>query len=177
MVDCRQMIKQLRAEHQAAAAKGTADAFGRLDTIMAELDVALREHIQDLTKEQMQGVINKLKGNVDLDAKDKELLRLWIVGDAEAYTQMENSFPDWLKELNRIMDAITSYAAAELGIEGIVKLRAILRDACRVLDDIFYFVEQKERVARFLDSTRDIDEDERQLLLRILEMKKETDVF
>src|SRR3989338_7517562 len=125
----------------------------------------------------MKGVLEKLKKGQDLAAKDLEQIKLWIIGDAEYYTKMENSYDGWNNELTRIIKAINELWPDQADIETLLKLRGLVRDGIRTIADIFYFVQQKERVEKFTESTENIDEDERLLLVNLLEQKIKSSHF
>ena len=72
----------------------------------------------------------------------------FMIGDAEAYTRIENDFESWTGELGRL---VTSLADKSARLQGPLLLDAMgeVEDARRVLGDICNFLEQKERVARY----------------------------
>jgi hypothetical protein len=90
---------------------------------------------------------------------------------------MENNYQDWLKELDRLMFEIGKFGKDRLDLAESSRLQALLRDGSRVLTNIFYFLQQKDRVRQFEDTTREIDDQERQLLIRLLEQKKQSAVY
>ncbi len=67
------------------------------------------------------------------------LIRLWIVGDAASYVQMENDYQKWLEELNRLFDVIEELKGQELSLENTYKLQGTARDGIRVIGDIVFF--------------------------------------
>ncbi|MCK5581042.1 MAG: hypothetical protein KAJ18_07185 [Candidatus Omnitrophica bacterium] len=171
MAEFDQIITKLREDYTSATQSGSGNAYSKLSTIFEELDIYLRERIQEMTQEDIKGIIEKLEKGEQLSLEDKEQVRLWIVGDAEYYTQMENNFGDWQDELKRLIGEIERYQGESLDPIKASKLRALFRDGARVISDIFYYVEQKERVEKFMESTAEIDEEERAILIRLLEQK------
>jgi len=59
----------------------------------------------------------------------------------------------------------------ELDLGAASKLRAKLLDGIRVLGDIVFYVKQQDRVKNFKESTKEIDDQERALLIQLLEGK------
>jgi len=50
-------------------------------------------------------------------------------------------------------------------------LRAILEDGKRVIYDIAFYLEKKERIANFEESTLELDKEEKDLLVKLLKNK------
>lgn len=177
MADFTQAIRKLTTDVKQAMEEQSASAYERVDAIIQELDVVLRESMQKSTANEMKRIIQVLRAGKEVGPQDKDLIRLWVIGDAESYAQMENSAEEWRSELVQVMSNIDTFAGKDLDAKGIVRLRALLQDANQTLSDIFYFTEQKERVGRFVDSVREIDAEERELLANILEQKLKLEQF
>ena len=177
MGNFNQIISKLNEDYQATVQSGTGDMYSRLSTIFGELDQYLREYLQDLTGHDVKKVIKKLKASDPITANDLEFNRLWLVGDADYYVKYENNFNDWTKELKRLMDEINSCNVDNPDAATVAKLRSLFRDASRVVADIFYYAEQKDRIKKFNDSTQDIDSEERAIMVRLLEQKLKSKDF
>lgn len=93
------------------------------------------------------------------------------MGDAEYYLKLENNFNDWLLELKRIIGEINKMRDLEPNIENASHLRALLEDGKRVIFDIAFFLEKKERIRNFEEATLEIDREERDLLMKLLRSK------
>ena len=173
----KEIITKLNEDYRAAVAAGRGESFSKLSTIFEELGKDMREYIQEESRPQVEEIIKRLKKNQPLSDADKKMIRLWIVGDAESYTLMENNYSDWLKELERLMFEISKFGKERLDVTEASRLQALFRDGARLLVNIFYYLEQKDRVHQFEETTREIDEQERQLLIRLLEQKKQSAVY
>jgi hypothetical protein len=148
-----------------------AASYQRLATIFSEYEIQLREHIQEITKEEISRIIQKLESQKEINPEELKFVKLWIVGDAEYYTRMENNFNDWLIEVKRIVDEINKINAAEPDFEAASRLRAMLEDGKRVIYDISFFLEKKEREAKFTEATLELDKEEKELLVKLLRSK------
>ncbi|MDP2654805.1 MAG: hypothetical protein Q8Q08_12365 [Candidatus Omnitrophota bacterium] len=177
MGDFRQVVAKLNQDYAAAVKLDTGDAYSRLSTIFGGLEQAFREHMQSLTEKDLKRVIQKLKGGETLTVQDLEVVKLWMVGDADYYTTMENNLQDWKNELKRIMEEISLLNAGNLDLAGTCRMRGLLTDGSRVIGDVFYYAQQKDRMAKFLESTKEIDPEERAILVRLLEQKIKSDIF
>ncbi len=54
----------------------------------------------------MQPIIQKLEKNQPLNPEEKDLIRLWIVGEAEAFTQKEQDYQGWLEQFRQVGAAL-----------------------------------------------------------------------
>ncbi|MFC1646563.1 hypothetical protein ACFL2Y_05255 [Candidatus Omnitrophota bacterium] len=145
----------------------------------SNLEGNLREYIQEITKKQILAIINKLRRNESLSEDELKYVELWVVGDAEYYTKLENNFKDWIDEFNRIINEVKKITGKEsaLDLEVCSRLRALSKDAVRNISDIDYFIEQRERIAKFKKSITKIGEEERETLIEILVGKLNSDSF
>jgi hypothetical protein len=119
----------------------------------------------------------KLKNKQALSARDVEVMKLWIVGDSEYYLKMENSYNDWLMEIQRLMTDLSRLDIDTSDINACASARALLLDAIRVMGDVGFYLQQKERMASFSESTKEIDDAEREILINILQGKAATGKF
>jgi hypothetical protein len=96
---------------------------------------------------------------------------LWIVGDADAYTAMENDYQAWLAEYDRLIGVLASYQDKSLSAGEIMKLQGVLEDALRISADIGNYLEKKERIDKFHAAIGDQASLDRGVLRQILETK------
>ncbi len=162
-----------KINHSFDDAQNNTDAasYQRVATIFSECEIQLREYIQEITKGEINRIIQKLEGRKDISVEELKFIKLWIVGDAEYYARMENNFQDWLQEAKRIVGEVSKTSQAEPDFEQASRLRAILEDGKRVLYDISFFLEKKEREAKFTEATLELDQEERDLLVKLLKNK------
>ena len=149
--------------------------YNKITAPLVSLGDHLREQIQSETSQQISTIINKLASDEEVINSDLELIRLWLVGDAAAYVQMENDFKGWLQEFNRLLGVIEQLKAQELSIENMFKLSGVARDAVRVAGDIIFFKQQQERIEKFENAARDLNSENKVVLANILKQKLESD--
>lgn len=149
----------------------TSEVYMRSHGLLSDGRQAVRERIQEMTIKRMRTVISKLDENKDLLADDLECVKLWIVGDAESYTRMENNFQDWISEFERLKGVLAKYTGSDLSADDLVKLQGVLEDALRVSADIANFLEKKERIKKFETATQDPASLDREILKKVLESK------
>ena len=145
-----------------------ADYFRKAEKMFIQLEGKLRERLQKDTREMMLKVIDKLAKGETISGGERGLVRLWIVGDAEAYVRMENNFDDWVKELVRIADEISKEDLRFSDPQTLFRLRGMLSDGQRVLDSVIKFLQQKERAENFDRASQNLGQKEREHLVRIL---------
>jgi hypothetical protein len=154
-----------------AAASPSADALSRAGVELVQARNEIREAVQQLTAEAMQPIIAKLRKNEPLGLEEKDLVRLWIVGDAEGYTQMENDYREWLEEFQRLGRAIGDQGAAPSALPEMLNLYGSLEDAVRLAADLQFFLEEKERIGRFQQAIQNLSASDAELLANILQEK------
>lgn len=132
-----------------AAGRKASEDFSRVGLELAELKGKVREELQAVTAVDIMRIIQKLENQELLGAEEKELVSLWIVGDAEGYTKMENDFEKWQEEFRRLSGALEGYEGQDLSPRSLLEVHGVLEDAVRVSADISNFLEKKERIERF----------------------------
>ena len=73
--------------------------FNKITVPLVALQNFLREQMQAETAENISIIIDNLESDEDIADSDLMLIRLWLVGDATSYVEMENDYQGWLKEL------------------------------------------------------------------------------
>lgn len=171
MADFSQIIQKLNKDYAALMQQDDGNAYSKLSTIFEELDALARETMQEMGKEEMKKIIQKLEKGTALTQEEQEHVRLWIVGDAAYYAKMENNVEDWKSELERLMHELNSLKVRHLDVETLCKLRGLFRDGARVIADLFFYAEQQSRLNKFNEAVQDIDEEEQGLLIGLLKQK------
>lgn len=127
----------------------TDGAFQEVGTVLTEAKNLVREESQQKTAAAMRKIIAKLRTDEPVTAEEAELMKAWIVGDAEAYTRLENNFQDWLAEYRRLESALAAYEDRDCSSDELLALHGILEDASRVSYDIANFLEKRDRIKKF----------------------------
>jgi hypothetical protein len=147
MPDPAAQIRAVQAAH-AGARQQDVGSFQSLTPQLTALANSLRETYQSSVATPIMGVISKLKAGRALSPDDIKLVEGFMIGDAEAYTRVENDFQSWIAELARLIKSL-SEKSAQLQGAAILDAMGEVEDAQRVLGDICNYLEQKERVARY----------------------------
>ncbi len=167
-------ISQIMKDAQENMSSGE---FFRVANVLSEAKDNVREKMQDVTSDKIRAIIKKLKTVGSITPEEIDCIRLWIVGDAESYTKMENNFNDWINEFNRLKDVLSNYENRELSEEDLTNLQGILEDAIRVAADIGNFLEKQERVKHFDEAVKDSNSLDTEILVKVLEDKLRSPEF
>lgn len=149
--------------------------FNKVTAPLVSLGDYLREQMQAETSEKISMIINKLKSEGEVTESDLMFIRLWIVGDAASYVQMENDYQKWLEEFNRLFSVIEELKGQDLSLENIYKLQGTARDAIRVIGDIVFFKQQEERINKFENASKNLTSANKLALAKILKQKLESE--
>jgi hypothetical protein len=147
-----------------------------LSSALSRLSDELREQIQAATASQVTPLISLLKADGPIEAKELELIRLWLVGDAEYYVKTENDFPAWIAELDRLLGVLRQLRSETATPTTMARMEATVRDAQRVASDIAFFQQQEERVRSFQRATTQLTWEDKQALAELLARKLGSEV-
>jgi hypothetical protein len=99
MTDFSDLYTRVSRSFNDAERAGNAESYQRVASVFSDLEVQLREYIQDITKDEINKIIRNLEARKEITKEELKFIKLWIVGDAEYYIKIENNFNDWLLEL------------------------------------------------------------------------------
>lgn len=170
------LVSRIKQAYQSAYGKGGSEQYSDLVASMTQADKELRETFQRMTKQEVFRIIGKLNANQPLTSAELDMVKLWIVGDYESYVKTENNFNDWVSDVSRIVDEIENVGKSPVDGKSIMHLRALLLDAKRSCMDIAHFLERKECVARFEESSQELDPEERETLVKMLKFSINSDL-
>ena len=154
-----------------AASYASADKYSEAGIALVKARNAIREEMQEMTAAAMKPIIAKLHKNQPLSLEEKDLIRLWIVGDAAGFTKKESDFREWLAEFNRLGEAIRNVNQMPASLPEMLDLHGNLEEAVRLAGDIQFFLEEKERVGRFEQAIQNLSAADADLLAGILQEK------
>jgi hypothetical protein len=158
--------------HEKAFDESTEEGeLNRITTHLKALGDYVREEIQAETSQRIKDIIEKLKSDAQIDDTDLKLIRLWVVGDAEAYVKIENDYKKWLDESNRLLSVMKGFKDGELNLERMYKLSGTGRDAIRVIGDLIFFRQQMDRVKKFETASKNLNSQNKLVLSKILQEK------
>jgi hypothetical protein len=149
--------------------------YNKITAPLIALEDHLREQMQAETSGQISIIINKLESDEGIADSDLMLVRLWLIGDAASYVEMENDFQGWLQELNRQFGVIEQLKGQKLSLENMYKLSGTARDAIRVIGDIIFFKQQQERINKFDNASKSLNSENKLTVAKILKQKLESD--
>jgi hypothetical protein len=133
------------------------------------------EELHSLTQESVRArsdrgtIAKKLESGDALTPDEMNSLKLMLVGDADYYMKYDEDFDRSEGELKKIVDNIRSLQAGELDADAAMHLGVLCREACSVAKPTAFYLEQKERLHKFEEATRDgIDRETGKMLADIL---------
>ncbi len=129
------------------------EGYAVLSQQLEGLEALARETFQDHTT--YKSLVNKLEKGNPLTGDELNTLKLLMIGDADYYLKYEDDFDRWKSELKRIVEEIRKLQSSNLDIDGLMHLRALCREAYSVVTPTGYYLEQKERIRKFEEATRD----------------------
>ena len=151
------LVEAITSSIENAKRKDNSDAYRSLTGFLRDAKAEMRECIQELTRESMLEIIQKLESGQGLGAEDIDLVRLWIVGDADSYLRAENNYKDWIRELDRIEGDISAVKNQQIETKNFSRLQALLTDMDRTAQNVFMYLSERERVSRFEQATKQLD--------------------
>jgi hypothetical protein len=180
MVDVKDVDSKIGdlADVAAKSFKKETDAnYQEFQAVVQELEGLAREAFQAKLEKMYWSILEKLEEGKALTTAEHNILELLMVGEAKYYLQYEHEIQHWREELKRLMEEMKKQQATGLDeIDGLMRVRAICREAMRVLPDIAYYFRERERVRKFEEVTRDaIDVETRRALANLIKDMMESD--
>ena len=170
MVETDQLVETVHGLKEASAsalANESAEDFEAFERYLNEVDAFVRETQQSLWANEAQATVRRLEKGDPLNELDTDLIRAFLISDAERYLALENNYNDWLNELKRLVDDLCKRVNT-VDRDTIADLRSVLKDAIRLVPDIRNYLDEKRRVEKFEQALGTLDKSSRDLLVRVL---------
>jgi hypothetical protein len=170
MVDTDQLVESVQGLKEASAsalAHESAEDFEAFERYLNEVDAFVRETQQSLWANEARATIRRLEKGDPLNDHDHDLIRTFLISDAQGYLALENNYRDWLDELQRLIAEVCKRVNT-VDRESIANLRGVLKDAIRLVPDIRNYLEEKRRVEKFEQALGTLDASSRDMLVRVL---------
>jgi hypothetical protein len=142
----------------------------------------LSDKLDGLAREAMQSQLDiasllpKLKERKPLTPDDLKTLEMLIVGEAESFLKYESDLPQWKTEVRRLATEIGSLQSPPLDVDGLLHLRALCQELRRMLPDVVYYLDDRERIDRFRQATQGpLDAEGYRVLAEIVTAKLSSD--
>lgn len=160
-------IDTLRLTVEAAIRDRSTEDMELVERQISKLDAQVRESQQSMWVVEVRAAIRRLENNEVLSEADLEVVRTFLISDAEQYLALENNYEEWVDELYRLIDEV-AHRSENLNRDNIAELRGVLRDMSRVVPDIRNHLDEERRVLLFHNAVRTLDSDARRSLARLL---------
>lgn len=162
-----QSVHGLSQRVETALKTSSVDELERFEHQLSELNGLVRELQQGMWADAARDAVARLESNKPLTDADYEVIRIFMVADAEYYLAKESNYDQWLDELRQLIGEMAT-AATGVTRETIGELRGSLKDAMRLVPNIRYYFEEKQRISRFDAAVHSLDPASRKLMAEIL---------
>ncbi len=175
--DVNAQINRLLATASASLKAENAAGYQKFQAEIGALEGLAREAFQAKLEDMYWSILDKLEDGQPLTTAEHNILELLIVGEAKYYLKSEDDVDNWRSELKRLVEEIKKQQMAGVDeIDSLMRLRALCREALRVVPDITYYFQELERVRQFEEATRGaIDVETRRSLANLIKEMIESD--
>lgn len=160
-------IHDLREAADSALASGTADDFATFERFVNEVEAYARELQQSMWGDEARAAIKHLQSGDTLTPDDRDVIRAFMISDAQAYLENENDFNNWITELKRLVGDVES-RANNIDRDSIADFRGVLKDTIRLVPDIRNYYAEKLRVEKFEEALLTLDATSRKMLAQVM---------
>ena len=160
-------IQDLRIAADSALANGTAGDFASFERFVNEVEAYARELQQSMWGDEARAAIRRLQSGGSLTPDDHDVIRAFMISDAQAYLEHENDYNNWIDELKRLIADIET-RANNIDRESIADFRGVLKDVIRLVPDIRNFCAEKLRIEKFEEALLTLDPTSRKMLAQVM---------
>jgi len=161
-------LKGMSQAMKQAQADNTSESYGYVATELVQSKNAIRQAIEQATAGDVAAIIGKLENNQPLNDAEKQTVKLWVVGDAEGYVKMENSFQQWLQDYRRLIEVIAVGEGQTGSVQELVEMHGVLEDAIKVADAVAHYLEDQERVVRCANALSNLNAEDNKFIAGLL---------
>lgn len=144
-----EIVQELNASLERAKNNKTATNYELVQMKLSELKGALRELHQAMTKKEIKIIIDKLAKHAPITQDELDLMRDWIVGEAESYTANEKNFNNWLSLFDKLMKDLQELYNTDVTPTKVMQLSGLTQIGIRLIPHIVFYISEQERAAAF----------------------------
>lgn len=144
------------------------DLCDRLQMAAGDLGSAARERFHEDMRGVYTVVARKLELGEPLTPEERQALDMLLTGASHTYLRSENDLDLWRTEIGRLADELEDLGSGALGVDDLMKIQALCREAQHVVPDLQYYLREKARIERFKASAETIDAEEGRMLARVV---------
>ena len=160
-------VETLKQAGEFALESPSVEGFIEIERRLTGLEAVVREVQQSMWTKEAKATILRLEKDEPLTPTDRDVIRTFIVSDAQRYLALENNFRDWLNEFRRLLGEMARRMNT-VDRDSIGDMRGVVKDAMRLVPDIRNYLEEQRRVERFDVAQDALDAQSRTMLARIL---------
>jgi hypothetical protein len=146
----------------------SADDCDALDQLIHQIDGLARETLQSRLAADLERIARRLETGARPTREEESLIELVVIGTASRHVDTEYHVPQWKAELRRLLDELTDGANEPIDSDGLLKIRALCRNATDVLPELRHWMVDRERVARFREAAAEADPERSVALARYI---------
>ena len=144
------VVAQIDGMLAAAARCAAEETTQNYDALLQQLqDLGELAHITCEMNVDHAALVRKLRAGQTLSPDEMSTLRLLLVGDAEYYLKYDEEFGRCRDEVKKIVGEIERFKTGELGVDGMMHVSTLCREASNLLALGQHYLEARERVRRF----------------------------
>jgi hypothetical protein len=167
-------IQNLKEVADSALANESPDELSDFEKYVNEVEAFVRETQQAMWANEAKTTISNLEKGQPLSPHDKDVIRAFLVSDAESYLEHENNYADWKREMQRLTDELVRRANV-VDRNTIGDLRGVLKDAIRLVPDIRNYLEERQRINKFDEALDSPDPSSRAIIVRLMREQLRSD--
>ena len=148
--DVKQKLGQTVAAGTACFTKDVEWDYEQLNAHVIELEEMSREAIQAQLRAECEKILDQLDKGEPLTPQQLSTVRVFVVGESEAYVKSEKEADTWRAEIKRRFGELEQLSAGAIdNVDSLLQVRAVCLEAIRVIPDLTFYLEQKERIQKF----------------------------
>lgn len=169
-----ELMSNFKEAAEAAIGTESAEDFSEFEKYVNEVAGFVRETQQSMWASEAKAAIKTLERGGPLTPADSDVIRTFLVSDAESYLAHENNFVHWKRELQRLADDLVRRANM-VDRSTIGDLRGVLQDAVRLVPDIRNYLEERQRIKKFENGLTSLDDQSRKMLANLMREQLSSD--
>lgn len=144
-------IQEIAEREGEVTQSGAIRDYERLEALVRDLESLSREAFQATVERDYGAIVDKLEqGGQGLTFDEREAIEQLIVGEAEAYVEREDDFEAWTSEVHDLVAELQQLRSRGVqGMENLLQVEAICREARAILPDIIHYLRERERIHKF----------------------------
>jgi len=157
--------------------KEKAELYYKTHSLLRYYEDFIDDEIERTLQDRINEIIKKIEDFSDLDVNDINTIRIYLTGEKKLYDRLKNDYKNLKRKLKEYTVKFKKMEHRDSSIENMMKLKRLLKDTIKIVDEIAYFLELKEKFEKYSGFVENLSKVDNRKILKVLKKELNRKIF